>query len=101
MADDRAGCRVGVGARDDLVAGADAERAQGAFERRRGRCERGGAVGLRESGDLALELLRLRTGGDPPAFQRVGHLVEFGLRDVRRGKRNASLLSQDCSLCTL
>ena len=41
-------------------------------------------LGLREAGDLALELLRLRAGGYPAASQRVGHLVELRLRDVGR-----------------
>ena len=84
MADDRARGRVRVGARDHLVARADAESAQGAFERCGGRRERGRALGLCEEGDLALELLRLRAGGYPAASQRVGHLVELRLRDVGR-----------------
>ena len=84
MADDRARGGVGVGARDHLVAGAHAERSQGAFEGGRRRRERRNAIRCRERLQLPLESLRFRTGGDPAAFQGIHHLVDLGLRDVGR-----------------
>ena len=82
---------VGVSARDDLVTWPDAERAQGAFERRRRGVETGKARCVAEFRQIALELLGLRTGGDPAASERIGHLVDFSLRNIGRGKGNVAL----------
>ena len=82
---------VGVSARDDLVTWPDAERAQGAFERRRRGVEAGKARRMAEFRQIALELLGLRTGGDPAASERIGHLVDFSLGNIGRGKGNVAL----------
>ena len=98
MADGRAAGGVGIGARDHLVARTDAQRAQGALKRRRGRTQARHARRAQKGGKLALELLGLRARGDPSAPQRIGHLGDFGFGDIGWGKRDADLFGHGISL---
>ena len=84
VADGRAAGGIGVGARDNLVAGPDAQRAQGALKRRGGRTQARYAFGAQKIGQLALKLLRFRTGGNPAAAQRIDNLGDFRLGDIGR-----------------
>ena len=98
MVYDRRGRGIGVGRRDHLVAGTDAQDAEREFQRGGRRIEahdiaRGKpAIG----GDVLFEKLGPRPGGDPAGTQRLDDFIYLRIGDIRRRERDADLQRGRC-----
>ena len=92
MAHNGCGGGIGIGAGDDLVAGADAHDAQRHFGTGGLGVQAHTAVSAGKGSNLTLQLLGLGTGGDPAGAECVGDFLDLHLGDIGRGKQNIHLV---------
>jgi len=77
----------GVGCGDDFISVGDARRFQGQVHGRRARIHSDGMLNAHELRESGLELADLGAGGQPPAAENFGDLVNFLLPDRGPGDR--------------